>query len=86
MVSNIGMYGGYPQQQFYGAQQPLNQAYGSGNRRGAVLQGLMDKYGCEDCFHEGPYFARYEIPVQQVPRKVIYPTIISRITRLFNGG
>ena len=85
MVANIGMNGGYPQQ-FYGVQQPLNQAYGSGNKRGSVLQGLMDKYGCEDCFNEGPYFARYEIPVQQVPHRVIYPTFVSRIVRLFNGG
>ena len=86
MVSDISMQGGY---NGYGKyvlqQQALNQAYGNTKRLGSVMQGLKDKYGCEDCFESGPYFARYPVPVPEVPMSVVYPNFFSRIGRFFKG-
>ena len=76
MVSGIGMNGGYGN---YGGYQQSVQSVGDNRRYGSVMQGLREKYGCRDCFEPGPYFARYEVPVQEVPKSVIFPTLMSRI-------
>ncbi|MBR6127256.1 hypothetical protein IKQ21_06180 [bacterium] len=74
-ISMMG--GGMPQ---------MNQMYGNSQQTGSVMQGLRAQYGCEDCFQREPYFANYPIPVQQVPKEVVKPSLMSRIMRTFFGG
>ena len=69
-----------------GGTQQFAQAYGNTKQVGSVMQGLRDKYGCEDCFERQPYFVQYPIPVQQVPREVVKPSFFSRIMGTFFGG
>lgn len=77
MTLGIGFNGGFQQ---------MNQMYGNSRHKGSVLQGLQDKYGCEDCFEKGPYFAQYPIPVQQVPIREVKPTLWQKIVDTFLGG
>ena len=69
-----------------GGMQQMNQAYGNSRQVGSVIQNLRSQYGCEDCFERQPYFAKYPIPVQQVPPEVVKPSFFSRILGTFFGG
>lgn len=77
MVAGIGMNAGIQQ---------MNQTYGNTRQTGTVMQGLKEKYGCEDCFEHGPHFVHYPIPVQEVPRQVVKPSLWTRICNTFFGG
>lgn len=75
MVAGIGFYN-----------QPAQQNQMNVRRKGSVLQGLQDKYGCEECFENRPYFSSYPIAVQELPKRAIRPSWFTRILNVFFGG
>ena len=71
MVYGLGMNGGYASSQ--NGMQQMTQSYGNSKQTGSVMQGLKAKYGCEDCFTPGPYYANYPIAIHSDPHSGYNP-------------
>lgn len=71
--SGFGMMGGMSM---------MNNMNGSEN----VHHRLTQKYGCEDCFRDRPYYMSYAMPVMAQPPEAAKPSFFRQVCNRVFGG
>ena len=80
MSVNFG-YGGY------GIMNSLNPAVIQGNHHsGNTFLEMKQKYGCENCFQDGPTPYNYQMQVNPLPIEITHPSFLSRLIKKFTGA